>query len=140
LVCSLSPSASAGDIAIYIGGAMHDASEYLLSNDEKPDWLTYPAGMIDLVRAGTDLTPWHLIKADSALRSYEVLQARLHRDLIPFAHRQDREDLACFERGKGEQVLLIHDNTGAGWEDEGRFETFLEWLADAKQEAESWDD
>jgi len=33
------------------------------------------------------------------------------RDLVPFARRGDNDDVACWERGKGETVVLIHGYT-----------------------------
>jgi len=118
---------------------MINVNDYLLSGDGKPDWLIYPNELVDMIRLGrVKLVPWHLDKADASFREYLRLKSRLGRDLVPFAYRQDREDLACFEKGKGQTVLIIHDNTEPGWEDEGSYPSFADWLRDAELEAASW--
>lgn len=40
-----------------------------------------------------------------------------NRCLIPFAKRDDNDDIACFELGKGESVIIIHDFASHGFED-----------------------
>jgi hypothetical protein len=99
---------------------MINVNDYLLSGDGKPDWLIYPNELVDMIRLGrVKLVPWHLDKADASFREYLRLKSRLGRDLVPFAYRQDREDLACFEKGKGHP-------------------SFADWLRDAELEAASW--
>ena len=118
---------------------MSDVNDYLLPEHERPAWLNYPAELVALVAAGRiNLTPWHLTEIDAVRGDIVELKARLGRDLVSFAHRQDREDMACFEKGKGCEVLIIHDNTEPGWEDEGSYPTFSDWLTDVEEEARSW--
>ena len=118
---------------------MNNMNEYLLPDHELPAWLTYPTELVELVLAGrVKLTPWHVCKA-SAVRGLHIrLKDRLDRELVPFAHRQDREDLACFEKGKGHEVLIIHDNTDPGWESEGSYPRFSDWLHDVEAESKLW--
>lgn len=105
----------------------------LLSDDTKPDWLIYPVELIELVRLGqVDLRSWRLIGGQDSLDENLRLKSRLDRDLIPFAHCMGSEDLACFEKGRGQKVLLIHDNTSPGWEDEGEYLSFADWLSVVK--------
>src|SRR4051812_49188143 len=97
----------------------------LLPPDKKPAWLEYPQQLHELVSSGRmPLVPWHFSTAESAVADWLRFRSHLCRELVPFAHRQDREDLACFEKGKGDQVVIIHDNTDPGWEDEGGFPSF----------------
>jgi hypothetical protein len=111
----------------------------ILPESERPEWLHYPQELLDLVRSGRmPLVPWHLDRADAAASTYRRFQSHLGRDLVPFAFRQDREDLACFEKGSGEKVLVIHDNTDPGYEDEGEYATFSHWLRDVEAEAAEW--
>ncbi len=118
---------------------MINANEYMLSGDVRPEWLVYPEELVDLVKAGrVKLVPWHLAKADTSLAVYARLKSSLGRDLVPFAYRQDSEDLACFEKGRGQAVMIIHDNTEPGWEDEGSYPSFADWLRDAEREAAEW--
>jgi len=118
---------------------MNEMSEYLLSDQECPAWLTYPTELVELVSAGrVTLTPWHICKVGAVRGLHARLEDRLGRDLVPFAHRQDREDLACFEKGRGEEVLIIHDNTDPGWENEGSYASFSDWLKAAESESKLW--
>jgi hypothetical protein len=118
---------------------MIDVNDYLLPEGVRPDWLVYPAELVGLVQSGrVKLVPWHLDKADASLSTHRRFKSHLRRDLVPFAHRQDREDLACFEKGKGQAVMIIHDNTEPGWEDEGSYSTFADWLRAAEEVAASW--
>jgi hypothetical protein len=112
----------------------------IIPPDRRPGWLTYPPAMIELVRsARMPLIPWHFVTAWSALQRYQRFQSHLRRHLIPFALRQDREDLACFEMGKADQVFIIHDNTDPGWEDEGYFADFADWLRAVEAESAEWE-
>jgi hypothetical protein len=118
---------------------MTNTNEYLLPDSLKPDWLIYPIGLVELVRSGrVKLAPWYLSKSAVDAMHTRDLKMRLGRDLVPFAYRQDREDLACFEKGKGEAVMIIHDHTDPGWEDEGSYPSFADWLAAAEEEAREW--
>lgn len=36
--------------------------------------------------------------------------------VIPFARRDDNDDIACFEVGKGKSVQIIHDFASEGFE------------------------
>jgi hypothetical protein len=118
---------------------MSNMHEYLLSEHERPAWLKYPAELADLVAMGrVTLTPWHICKIDAVRWDLTHLKERLGRELIPFAHRQDSEDLACFEKGHGEQVFIIHDNTDPGWENEGGYPSFSDWLRAVETESKLW--
>jgi hypothetical protein len=111
----------------------------IIPESDRPAWLHYPQELLDLVRSGRmPLVPWHFDRAYAAANQYRRFQSRLRRDLVPFAYRQDREDLACFEKGKGHEVFIIHDNCDAGYEDEGHFASFSDWLRDVEAEAAEW--
>ena len=57
------------------------------------------------------------------------MQARYpERRLIPFARRDDCDDLACFEIGKSGRVQLIHDFANSGWEQRKEFQDLWKWL------------
>jgi len=53
------------------------------------------------------------------------------RDLFPFALRTDSDDVACWERGNLDRVIIVHDFADPGWEQVAVFETFWEWLRSA---------
>lgn len=121
---------------------MNNVNDYLLSDRDRPDWLTYPPELVDFVTLVTaeKVGPWDLFPAVDVLVHASLLKKRLGRDLIPFANRTDREDLACFEKGQGGKVLIIHDNTDPGWENEGEYPSVIEWIRDVEEEARHWDD
>jgi hypothetical protein len=63
------------------------------------------------------------------LNRYNGLKTRYpNRCLIPFAKRDDNDDIACFELGKGESVIIIHDFASPGFEDRYTFNDIFEWL------------
>ena len=56
------------------------------------------------------------------------------RKYIPFARREDRDDIACFEYGKGNTVFIIHDYASAGFEERKSYNNIWEWVKDAIDE------
>lgn len=114
---------------------------FLLPPDVLPDWVEYPHSFRRIVEQSlTDLTPWHILKAEEALVRFRGLAERYpSRELFPFAFRQDNDDLACWTRGAGERVLIIHDFATPGWEDEGAFEDVWSWFRSAVEETIEWD-
>lgn len=115
--------------------------KFILPHAERPHWLEYPDGFLRLLEQDVvDLTPWHVMEAGVALARYQGLVKRYpSRALFPFAFRQNNDDLACWEKGQGESVVIIHDFADPGWEDEGSFSTFLQWLMAAQKESIEWD-
>ncbi len=117
---------------------MKNTDDYIIPESLRPDWFHYPSAYIQLIKSGhTNLTPWQIVNSATAMNIYHRFRNHLGRDLIPFAFREDREDLACFEKCKGESVMIIHDNTDPGWEDEASYSNFAEWLNAAQAEAAS---
>jgi hypothetical protein len=115
--------------------------KFILPKGQRPDWLEYPKGFLSLADADTlHLTPWQLMEAEVALmRSNELVGRYPSRMLFPFAFRQNNDDLACWEKGHGERVVIIHDFAESGWENEGSFDTFQHWLEAAKKESSDWE-
>jgi hypothetical protein len=52
------------------------------------------------------------------------------RVLVPFAKRQDNDDVACWDVPTG-KVAVIHDSADPGWEARGEFSGFYAWLRQA---------
>ena len=57
-----------------------------------------------------------------------------NRKLIPFARRDDNDDIACFEVEEGEKVQIIHDFASEGYEQRNEYNDFWDWLKDAIDE------
>lgn len=82
-----------------------------------------------------DFDIWYLIESRQATRRYHDLEKRYpNRKLIPFARRDDNDDIACFEIGKGDKIQLIHDFAGEGYEQRGEFADLWEWVDFAAKE------
>jgi hypothetical protein len=57
------------------------------------------------------LTPWYLIEPDESSGIRKEYQAETGLDIIPFARRQDRDDIAGFKITEGEvqkAVMTVH--------------------------------
>ena len=114
---------------------------FLLPPDARPNWVEYPHSFCRIVeQALINLTPWHILEGEQALLRFRGLAKRYpSRELFPFAYRQDNDDLACWTRGMGEKVLIIHDFASPSYEDEGAFEDVWSWFRSAIEETITWD-
>lgn len=104
----------------------------LLSIDELPDGFDYPAEFVRIVELGlTDLEPWWIFQGDLLRRRSVDLRERYpERRLVPFARRQDNDDVACWDLDVGD-IAIIHDMASPGWEQRQRFDNFTSWLRQA---------
>ena len=108
---------------------MANTDDYLLPEGERPVWLSYPMQLVDLARGGrAKLSPWRLYEVTAVRWDSVRLKDRTGRDLVPFAYLGDGECLACFERGRGQEVVIIRDGSEAGSRDERKYVNFVEWL------------
>lgn len=102
----------------------------------------------------TSITPWHFISDDAVVKSLRK-QYRLEvsggsqpiADCLPFARRQDCDDVAAFivsPEGKcTDEVIDVHLTYSKGPEAPGfpnlvRHETFWEWLKSAIDDSAEW--
>jgi hypothetical protein len=114
---------------------------FILPKDQRPSWVEYPNSFCRLVEQElVHLAPWHIMEAKLASVHFRGLAERYPtRELFPFAYRQDNDDVACWAKGMGEKVLVVHDFASAGWEDEGAFDDVCSWFRSAVKETISWD-
>ena len=98
-----------------------------------PRWFHYPEPFLRLVETGiTEFRPWRLLEGAFAAGRMLGLRERFpERELVPFALRRDCDDVACWERGNPEGVVIIHDFAKPGWEDVAVFGSFWEWFRSA---------
>lgn len=96
---------------------------------------SYPAVFIDAINANkVDFGEWYLISEERAKQRLNGLRQRYPtRELIPFAKRDDCDDIACFNAVKKDQVEIIHDFASAGYEQRESYESFGKWLASIKR-------
>lgn len=114
---------------------------YILPPDERPSWLEYPASFSRIVdQSLIHLKPWHIMEDRRALVQ---LQGLAHgypsRELFPFAYRQDNDDVACWSKGEGEKVFVIHDFASPSWEGVAVFEDVWSWFRSAVEDTIEWE-
>lgn len=107
--------------------------EYLLRAEEIPYGFQYPAGIYKLIELNLlNYDVWYFMDRESALERLKGVQERYpNRKLIPFARRDDCDDIACFEVGSKElegRVFIIHDYASSGWESREVLESIWEWV------------
>lgn len=83
----------------------------------------------------TNLEPWFILKKDQIKQKKNGLKKRYpSRRLIPFAKRDDNDDVACFEEGKDEEIQIIHDFASPGFEQKKTYKNFWDWFKTAIDE------
>ncbi len=100
----------------------------LLNKIELPEWFDYPSDFLTVVDQGlVNFDPWIILTNERLRLRFEGIKERYpNRNLIPFARREDNDDLACFE--KDNRVVIIHDFASSGWEGGGNSIIFWDWL------------
>jgi len=79
-----------------------------------------------------NLEPWRWVTDDRLKFRMTGFKVRYpDRILVPFAERQDCDDVACWEVGHPGGVIIIHDFAGKGFEVRATFGTFREWIHQA---------
>ena len=113
----------------------------LFSSEELPTGFTYPRQFEHIVELGLlDLEPWYVLQG-TALRDTKAGLAQRYpdRQLVPFARRQDNDDVACWQTGERENVFVIHDFASAAWEQRAVFASFYDWLRQAIEDLIEFD-
>lgn len=96
----------------------------------------YPKSFMKVIELNLiDFDLWYVMDECQVLRRMDGLKQRYpNRKLVPFARRDDNDDIACFEVGKGEKVQIIHDFASIGYEQRKEYEDFWQWLETAVHE------
>ena len=104
----------------------------LLRTTDLPKGFEYPPEFIRVVELGLQrLEPWWIIDGGLLRDRYTSLRKRYEkRSLVPFATRQDNDDVACWDLDAG-NVAVVHDFASPGFEQRGEFRDFYEWLRQA---------
>jgi len=101
----------------------------------KHEGFQYPASFLKAIDLNLVNFLWYVMDGDQVVSRIEGLKRRYPaRRLIPFARRDDNDDIACFEIGKGEKVEIIHDFASAGYEQRNEYDDFWKWLEVAVKE------
>lgn len=108
----------------------------LLPKGELPDGFDYPEEYLRIVRLNLEnLEPWYLLPPERASTIMAGLGERYgSRILIPFAKRDDNDDVSCFEVRGRFPIVIIHDFSSRGTETRKGFESFWDWFRYAIEE------
>jgi len=99
-----------------------------------------PEGLLRIVDQGiVDLTPWHVMPRDLVLKRLHGLRQRYSRKYVPFARRQDNDDLACIDPERPQEIIVVHDFASEGSEQRERFDSFWAWFRSAVEEMIAFD-
>jgi hypothetical protein len=113
----------------------------LLADSDLPSGFEYPREFLRVVELGlVQLEPWFVLRGDLLRLRLAGLKERYpDRVYIPFADRQDDDDVACFT-GAGSEVVIVHDFASPGWERRGRdpFPDFHAWFRQAVEDFIEW--
>ena len=94
-----------------------------------------PAELRRVVSQGiNNIAPWHIMDRDLAKKRMGGMRARYRTRYVPFARRQDNDDLACLDPGVPGQVVIVHDFASDGSERATTYGTFWDWFRAAVEE------
>lgn len=109
----------------------------LLPPDDLPTGFQYPSEFLRVLELGlTNLEPWSMLGGTQLRARNRGLRERYpKRTLVPFARRQDNDDVACWEIDAGRtRVVIVHDFAESGWERRAEFDDFDGWLRQAVED------
>jgi hypothetical protein len=107
--------------------------EKLLKPEEMPIWFSYPNEFLRIVRQGLlDFDPW-IVLVDERLRTRlaGIRERYPSRDIVPFARREDNDDVACWDNRRPGMVVVIHDFASPGYENKQEYNDFWAWFREA---------
>ena len=104
----------------------------LLESSDLDVPMRLPVGLLRLVEQGVvDLAPWHIMPRELARKRMDGLRQRYTKKYVPFARRQDNDDLACLDPEHQDQIVVIHDFASEGFEMRRSYESFWDWFRSA---------
>ena len=110
--------------------------EQLLAKPELPEWFDYPQEFLRIVDQNLlDFDPWIILQGERLRTRFQGMKERFpSRELVPFARREDNDDVACWEKGNSERVVIIHDFSSSGYEQKESFSSFWNWFRNIIEE------
>lgn len=116
---------------------------FFLSEELVPSGFVYPESYREFSKQELpDLEPWCFLYVGELEARYNGLLERYpSHNLVPFARREDNDDVACFDasiENNDPKVIFIHDYATPGWEHRGTCKNFLQWLEVAREESIEW--
>ena len=112
----------------------------LLSDSELPEGFAYPPLLVRIGEIGLmNLEPRWILKGDPLRAHLAGLRKRYpERSLVPFARRQDNDDIAAFDIDRG-NVVIVHDFASPGYEQRADFDDLAGWLRQAIEDLIEFD-
>ncbi|MFS3858441.1 hypothetical protein ACK6VY_02740 [Proteus mirabilis] len=116
--------------------------EQLLTKTEMPEWFSYPREFLRIVEQNSlNFDPWIILEGERLRVRFDGLKKRYpNRNIIPFARREDNDDVACWDKNSRHQVIIIHDFASEGYEYVGKFDSFWDWLRTALEATIEYDE
>jgi hypothetical protein len=113
----------------------------VLTERELPKWFKYPQQFLRIVELGLlNLEPWTILMDEQLRNRFKGLQERYpDRQLLPFARREDNDDVACWEKDRGELIVIVHDFASPGYENNAEYDGFWEWFRNAVEDMIEYD-
>ena len=96
-------------------------------------WVIFPDKYMELKNNKYDFLPWYLVDDEDIKFWTKYLFDTYKRNLFPIARRDASDDFACWEKGQGNKIQIIHTFTDAGWEQREIFDDFEQWYQWALQ-------
>lgn len=82
-----------------------------------------------------DFDFWYFFEEKRAVTRLKGLRNRYpDRNIIPFATRDDNDDIACFDKDDPNIVYIIHDFASAGYELRKTYSSLWDWFQDVINE------
>jgi hypothetical protein len=113
----------------------------LLTLHDLPEGFSYPPEFIRIVELGlTNLEPWRILGGEQLRQRLLGMRSRYPtRHLVPFAARQDSDDVAAWDSQDPGRVVIIHDYASPGDELVEEHPSFADWFKYAIQDMLDWD-
>jgi hypothetical protein len=109
-----------------------DKSFYLLLPEDLDISVSLPEELVRIASQGLiNLSPWHVMPRELTKKRMAGLRGRYRTQYVPFARRQDNDDLACIDPGRLGCVVVVHDFSTEGKERVATYDTFWDWFRSA---------
>lgn len=100
-----------------------------------PDWVKPTKEFLQLVKEDSEeILPWFFCDEKAIYSANIALKVNYHnRDLFVFAHREDGDEIACFEKSKPGKVVIVYNFDDPGYEAGPEFVSFEDWYEYARK-------
>ena len=106
-------------------------SSYFLPKDALPQNFSYPQSFRLLIERGLlNWEPWEFLEGKQLLDRFIGVRRRYPaRQLIPFARRGDRDDVACWDLDRSSGKISVIEDFAPPWDEQtDLLESLADWL------------